>query len=104
MKEQPTRPTADDPALAAQLRAAAARPDAETDLSDPDAPETLDWSRSVVGRFHAMAVRPTLVRVDDDLAAYFAASGPGFEARVNAALRSVVAREQGREEASPDRP
>lgn len=93
MNEKPTPATVEDAALAAQLRAVAARPDAQTDLSDPDAPETLDWSKAVQGRFHPTAGR-RLVRLDDDVMAYFGAYGPGFEARINAALRSVVEREQ----------
>jgi hypothetical protein len=36
----------------ARLRAIAAMPDEEIDLTDPDAPEVTDWTGAVRGRFY----------------------------------------------------
>ena len=84
----------DDPALVAELQAAATRPEADIDLSDPDAPETMNWSNAVVGRFYKLSHPPEGLRLDADILDYFKAFGPGYEARINRGLRAVMLDEQ----------
>lgn len=96
MSVENTRTNADDPALLAELLAIAEQQDTDISLSDPDAPETRDWSNAVVGRFYKIANPPEGLRLDPDILDYFKASGPGYEARINHALRAVMLNEQKR--------
>jgi uncharacterized protein (DUF4415 family) len=79
------------PELLAQLQRAAAMPDGDIDLSDPDAPE-LDWSEPgpVRGKFHKPIKKLQSLRIDADVLHHFQAQGPGYQTRINAALRSVM--------------
>ncbi len=85
------------------LAAARALGDADIDLTDRDAPEVLDWSGARRGLFSGAgnlepATAPPTVRLDDDVAAWFArlAHGTDFQAEVNRVLRRHVARQSAR--------
>ncbi len=78
--------------LQAQLRAAAALPDAAIDRSDPDAPEATDWSGATRGKFYRPFKRQKTLRIDADVLAYFESQGPGHLTRMNAVLREAMLR------------
>jgi uncharacterized protein (DUF4415 family) len=68
------------------------RPDSEIDLTDPDAPEIGDWSGAVRGALYKPIKKPIALRLDADLLAWFQSQGPGYQTRINAALREFMAR------------
>lgn len=72
----------------AELTALAARPGEVIDLSD--APEIRDWSSAVVGRFYCSAKQSVTLRFDADVVAWLRSHGPGYQARVNRLLRSIM--------------
>lgn len=76
----------------ARLRAAAAMPEAEIDLTDTDAPLTLDWSGAERGRYFKPVKRHKSFRIDADVLAWFEAQGKGYQALVNRALREAMIR------------
>lgn len=80
------------PELLLRLQAVAARPDEQTDLTDPDAPETIDWSGAVRGRFYRPVKKLKSMRLDEDVLAYFQAQGPGYQTRINRVLRAAMLR------------
>jgi uncharacterized protein (DUF4415 family) len=86
MRERLVRPTAEEDARIA--RAIAADPDAAPDLSEP--------SPGIVRRpgRPAKADRKISVtlRLDRDVIERFKATGPGWQTRINAALKKSVAR------------
>jgi uncharacterized protein (DUF4415 family) len=71
----------------ANLRALAARPDSEIDLSD--APEMTDeqWKNAVRGRFYRPVKRQITARVDADVLEWLKSQGEGYQSRINAILR-----------------
>ncbi|WP_376097360.1 BrnA antitoxin family protein [Roseomonas sp. CCTCC AB2023176] len=77
------------PDLAAELDALAAMPDALVDTRD--APEVRDWSGAERGRFYRPAKRQITLRLDADVVDFFEKEGPGYQTRLNAALREYVA-------------
>ncbi len=89
-KGQSAPPQALDPASRRELHAIAALPDDQVDVSDPDAPETLDWSGAVRGRFYKPIKRPKSLRIDADVLAYFESQGPGYQTRINNVLRQSM--------------
>jgi uncharacterized protein (DUF4415 family) len=91
-KVQPSAAEGISPELLAELKAAAALPDEAIDLSDPDAPEVLDWSGAVRGKFYKPRKRLVSVRYDEDVLAYFEALGPGYQTRMNRVLRASMLR------------
>jgi uncharacterized protein (DUF4415 family) len=82
-----------DPESLARLRAAAALPDDQINLSDPDAPEVLDWSGAVRGRFYKPVKKLKSLRIDADVLAFFEAQGPGYQTRINEVLRESMLQE-----------
>nr|WP_294547079.1 BrnA antitoxin family protein [uncultured Rhodopila sp.] len=82
-----------DPASLARLRAVASLPDDQINLSDPDAPEVLDWSGAVRGRFYKPIKKLKSLRIDADVLAYFEAQGPGYQTRINKVLRESMLQE-----------
>lgn len=72
------------------------RPDAEIDLTDPDAPEVRDWSGAVRGAFYRPVKQPVTMRLDADVLAWFKSQGDarGYQTRINAALREYIAHHQ----------
>jgi len=71
----------------ANLRALAARPDSEIDLSD--APEMTDeqWKNAERGRFYRPVKRQITARVDADVLEWLKGQGKGYQSRINAILR-----------------
>jgi len=71
----------------ANLRALAARPDSEIDLSD--APEMTDeeWKNAERGHFYRPVKRQITARVDADVLAWLKSQGKGYQSRINAILR-----------------
>ena len=71
----------------ASLRALAARPDSEIDLSD--APEMTDeeWKNAERGHFYRPVKRQITARVDADVLAWLKSQGNGYQSRINAILR-----------------
>jgi uncharacterized protein (DUF4415 family) len=78
------------PDVLAQLEAAAALPDAGINTGDPDAPEVLDWSGAIRGRFYRPRKVQKTLRIDADVLAYFEAQGPGHLTRMNRVLRASM--------------
>jgi uncharacterized protein (DUF4415 family) len=79
-----------DPETERHLRAIASLPDDQINLSDPDAPETLDWSGAVRGRFYRPVKKLKSLRIDADVLAFFEAQGPGYQTRINTVLRKAM--------------
>jgi uncharacterized protein (DUF4415 family) len=71
----------------ARLRALAAKPDHEIDLSD--APELTEeqWKHAVRGRFYRPLKKQITARVDADVLAWLKGQGKGYQSRINAILR-----------------
>ena len=79
------------PKQRAELNALAAVGDDEIDTSD--APEILDWSGAKRGVFYRPVKQQLTLRLDADVVAWFkrhAASGEGYQTRINRALREYV--------------
>jgi uncharacterized protein (DUF4415 family) len=79
-----------DPETQARLLAVESLPDDQINLSDPDVPETLDWSGAVRGRFYKPVKRLKSLRIDADVLAFFEAQGPGYQTRINNVLREAM--------------
>ena len=79
-----------DPEIQARLLAVAALPDDQINLSDSEAPETLDWSGAVRGRFYKPIKKLKSLRIDADVLAFFEAQGPGYQTRINNVLREAM--------------
>ena len=71
----------------ARLRALAARPDSEIDLSD--APEMTDeeWKNAERGHFYRPVKQQITARVDADVLEWLKGQGKGYQSRINAILR-----------------
>jgi uncharacterized protein (DUF4415 family) len=71
----------------ASLKALAARPDSEIDLSDiPELTEE-QWKNAERGHFYRPVKRQITARVDADVLAWFKSQGKGYQSRINAILR-----------------
>jgi uncharacterized protein (DUF4415 family) len=79
-----------DPDSLARLRAAAALPDDQINLSDPDAPEIPDWTGAVRGHLYKPVKKLKSLRIDADVLAFFEAQGPGYQTRINKVLREAM--------------
>ena len=78
-----------------RLRAVAAMPEDQIDTSDPDAPEVLDWSNAVVGRFYRPTKRLLTLRLDEDVIEWFkrqAGARGGYQTAMNRILRAAMLR------------
>jgi uncharacterized protein (DUF4415 family) len=71
-----------------ELRALAAKPDREIDLSD--IPEIIDWSGAVVGKFYRPIKKSLTIRVDADVLAWLRSQGKGYQTRINQLLRAAM--------------
>ena len=78
--------------MQAEAEALLARPETEIDTSD--IPELTDLSGGIRGAFFRPIKKPTSLRLDADLLAWFQRQGPGYQTRINAALREYVERHQ----------
>ncbi|WP_284945673.1 BrnA antitoxin family protein [Acidisoma cladoniae] len=79
----------DDDSLA-RLKAAATQSDQSINLSDPDAPESLDWSNATRGRFYKPVKVLKSLRIDADVLDYYESQGPGYQTRINRDLRLMM--------------
>ncbi len=86
--------------MEARLRAVAAMPDEAIDLTDPDAPDVHDWTGAIRGRFYRPVKELKSLRLDADVLAYFQADGPGYQTRINRALRASMLRGLRRQRAA----
>jgi uncharacterized protein (DUF4415 family) len=73
---------------AKELRALAALPDKEIDLSD--LPEVRDWSGAVVGKFYRPIKKTVTLRIDMDVLAWLKSQGRGYQTRINKLLRGAM--------------
>ncbi|MFD2233862.1 BrnA antitoxin family protein [Phaeospirillum tilakii] len=85
------------PALKAELEALAARPDREIDLTDPECPPMSEAELAaggIRGAFYKTTPikKPVALRLDADVLDWFQRQGPGYQTRINAALREFMAR------------
>jgi uncharacterized protein (DUF4415 family) len=71
-----------------ELRALAAKPDREIDLSD--IPEIVEWSGAVVGKFYRPIKKSLTIRVDADVLAWLRSQGKGYQTRINQLLRAAM--------------
>jgi uncharacterized protein (DUF4415 family) len=62
----------------------------DTEIDTTDIPQTLDWSKAVVGKFYRPIKKPLTIRVDADVLAWLKGQGRGYQTRINALLRSAM--------------
>ena len=74
-------------------------PDDRIDLTDPDAPEHLDWSQARRGAFYRPVKQQLTLRIDADVLDWFRRHprGRGYQSHINAALRAYVAKQESTE-------
>jgi len=88
------------PELQAELEALAARPNADIDLTDPECPPMTDAELAAGGIRGALFrpgrpfKKPVAMRLDADVLDWFQRQGPGYQTRINAALREYIERQQ----------
>ena len=81
------------PELLAESARIAAMSDDDIDFSD--IPLKLDWSNAERGKFYRPVKQQVTLRLDADVLHWFKSrGGPGYQTRINAALRRVVEEEQ----------
>jgi uncharacterized protein (DUF4415 family) len=71
----------------ASLKALAARPDSEIDLSDAPELTAEQWKRGIRGGFYRPMKHQITARVDADVLAWLKSQGKGYQSRINAILR-----------------
>lgn len=64
--------------------------DEDIDLSD--IPDTVDWSKAVVGKFYRPTKKSLTIRIDADVLAWLKAQGKGYQTRINGYLREAMYR------------
>jgi uncharacterized protein (DUF4415 family) len=75
-----------------ELRAIAALPEDEIDLSDiPELSEEL-LRKAVRGRMYRPVKKPVTMRLDADVLEWLKAQGPGYQTKANALLRKEMIR------------
>lgn len=80
-----------DPELLKVLQAVEAMPDDQI-VTDDEASEIRDWSHAERGRFYRPRKIQKTVRFDADVVAFFEKGGPGYQTRMNNALREIMNR------------
>ncbi len=81
------------PAMKRRLKALAARPDSEIDLSDiPELTEDF-FKNAVRNPFYRPVKKQVTVRLDSDIIAWLRNKGSGYQTRMNALLRSAMLEE-----------
>jgi uncharacterized protein (DUF4415 family) len=76
-----------------RLKALAARPDSEIDLSDiPELTEDF-FKNAVRNPFYRPVKKQVTVRLDSDIIAWLRNKGSGYQTRMNALLRSAMLEE-----------
>ena len=81
----------------ARLKALAARPDSEIDLSDAPKLTAEQWANARRGHFYRPVKRQITARVDADVLEWLKGQGKGYQSRINAILRrEMLAAAKGR--------
>ena len=62
----------------------------DEDIDTSDIPETVDWTGAVVGKFYRPVKEAVSLRLDADILAWFKGQGPGYQTRMNNALRNAM--------------
>jgi uncharacterized protein (DUF4415 family) len=77
-----------------ELRALAARPDSEIDLSEiPEATEKF-WKNAIPNPYYRPIKQQITLRIDADILAWLRAQAPeGYQSRLNAVLRKAMLQE-----------
>jgi len=70
-----------------RLKALAARPDSEIDISDIPEMTEEQWKHARRGHFYRPRKRQITARVDADVLDWLKAQGKGYQSRINAILR-----------------
>lgn len=83
-----------DPNLLKTLQSVEAMSDNDI-VTDAEAPEIYDWSQAERGRFYRPRKVQKTVRFDADVLAFFEKDGPGYQTRMNNALREIMNRTLG---------
>ncbi len=76
---------------AVELARLAKLPDRDIDTSE--IPETLGWSKAVVGKFYRPVKTQVTLRIDADVLNWFKTHSGKYQSAVNAALRDYVSRQ-----------
>lgn len=83
-------------ALTTEERAAieAVRNLTDDQIDTSDMPEVTDWSGAIRGALYRPVKKPTTIRLDADVLAWFKAHGGerGYQTRINRALREYIGR------------
>lgn len=68
----------------------------DDEIDTSDMPEVLDWSGAVRGALYRPVKKPTTIRLDADILAWFKAHGGerGYQTRINRALREYINRQE----------
>jgi uncharacterized protein (DUF4415 family) len=61
------------------------------DLSDPDAPEIVDWSKVVIGKFYRPIKKQITLRMDADILEWFKDHADKYQPLINQACREYIA-------------
>ncbi len=70
-------------------------------MAPSDIPEITDWSHAVVGKFYRPVKQPVTIRLGADVIAWFKATGPGYQTRINALLRGAMRPRAGQKRPKP---
>jgi uncharacterized protein (DUF4415 family) len=70
------------------IRAIAARKDADIDFSD--AARVVDWSAGAVGKFYRPTKKPVTMRLDSDVVEWLKSEGRGYQTKANWLLRHAM--------------
>jgi uncharacterized protein (DUF4415 family) len=85
-----SRPQKVTAAQRAELRALAAKPDTEIDVSDiPELPDTF-WENAIRNPFYKPLKKQLTVRLDADVLAWLRAAGAGYQTKLNSILRQAM--------------
>jgi uncharacterized protein (DUF4415 family) len=86
MKSRDMKPATRD--ISAELAVIDAMTDDEIDFSD--APEIMDWTGAVRGKFYRPEKQAVTIRLDADVVAWFKGSAPKYQTAVNRVLRDYM--------------
>lgn len=90
-----------DDAIDRELRALAALPDDQIDLSDiPEITEE-QFRRGIRGLFYRPLKKPITIRLDVDIIEWLKRGGRGYQTKANALLRREMIRSFGRKSPTP---
>ena len=70
------------------IKKLATMPDKEIDTSD--IPETMDWSKAVVGKYYRPVKKQITLRLDADMLEWFKTQDGKYQTRINQVLRRYM--------------